>query len=98
MLIVHVFVHVNADAIKGFIEATEANAGASVQEPGVVRFDVMQSLDDPTRFVLVEAYRDEDAAAVHKQTDHYATWRDTVADMMADPRTSVKYRDVFFPA
>lgn len=98
MLIVHVFVHVNAGAVEPFIEATEANAAASVQEPGVARFDVMQSLDDPTRFVLVEAYRDEDAAAAHKQTDHYATWRDTVADMMAGPRTSVKYRDVFFPA
>lgn len=97
MLIVHVFVHVLPDDVDAFIEATKANAAASVQEPGIARFDVVQSLEDPTRFVLVEAYRSEDAAAAHKETAHYATWRDTVASMMAEPRTSVKYRDIAFP-
>lgn len=97
MLIVHVFVHVLPDDVDAFIEATKANAAASVEEPGIARFDVVQSLEDPTRFVLVEAYRSEDAAAAHKETAHYATWRDTVASMMAEPRTSVKYRDIAFP-
>lgn len=97
MLIVHVFVHVLPDDVDAFIEATKANAAASVQERGIARFDVVQSLEDPTRFVLVEAYRSEDAAAAHKETAHYATWRDTVASMMAESRTSVKYRDIAFP-
>lgn len=94
MLIVHVFVHVVPDAVDAFIEATKANAAASVQEPGIARFDVVQELDDPTRFVLVEAYRTEEAPAAHKETAHYATWRDTVAAMMAEPRTALKYRDI----
>ncbi len=96
MLIVHVFVHVRPESVAAFIEATTANATASALEPGIARFDVEQSLDDPTRFVLIEAYRSDDAAAAHKQTTHYLTWRDTVADLMAEPRTSVKYRDVVF--
>lgn len=98
MLIVHVFVHVRSDALDEFVEATKANAAASRQEPGVARFDVVESLDDPTRFVLVEAYRSEDAAAAHKETAHYATWRDAVAPLMAEPRTSLKYRAVDYPA
>jgi quinol monooxygenase YgiN len=97
MLIVHVFVHVLPDDVEAFIEATKANAAASVQEPGIARFDVVQSLDDPTRFVLVEAYRSDAAAGAHKETAHYATWRDAVAPMMAEPRTSMKYRDIAFP-
>jgi len=97
MLIVHVAVHVLPDAVDAFIEATRANAEASVQEPGIARFDVVQSLADPTRFVLVEAYRTEDAAGAHKETEHYATWRDAVADLMAEPRSSVRYRDVAYP-
>ena len=97
MLIVHVFVHVQPDAVGAFVEATMANATASVQEPGIARFDVVQQQDDPTRFVLVEAYRTEADAAAHKETGHYATWRDTVAPMMAEPRSAVRYRDVFFP-
>ncbi|RME94191.1 MAG: antibiotic biosynthesis monooxygenase [Verrucomicrobia bacterium] len=95
MLIVHVHVQVKPDCVEAFKEATLANARASVQEPGVARFDVVQQQDDPTRFVLVEVYRDEQAPAAHKQTAHYATWRDTVAPMMAQPRSSVKYTNVF---
>ncbi len=97
MLIVHVFVHVLPGSVDAFIEATTANANASVLEPGIARFDVVQSLADPTRFVLVEAYRSDEAAGAHKETAHYATWRDTVADMMAEPRSAVRYRDVVFP-
>ncbi len=97
MLIVHVSVHVLPDAVDAFIEATRANAAASVQESGIARFDVVQSLEDPTRFVLVEAYRTEAAAAAHKETEHYATWRAAVADHMAEPRSSVRYRDIAYP-
>ena len=71
------------------------NAQNSLQEPGVARFDVIQQLDDPTRFVLVEVYRTEADAGKHKETAHYQKWRDTVADMMAEPRYSIKYRNVF---
>lgn len=95
MLVVHVHVHVKSDAIDAFKSATLANARASVQEPGIARFDVLQSADDPTRFVLVEVYRTTDATAAHKGTAHYATWRDTVAPMMATPRHSVKFTNVF---
>lgn len=75
--------------------ATRANAQASRREPGIARFDVVQQADDPARFVLVEAYRTPDAPAAHKETAHYALWRDTVAPMIAEPRTSVKYGNVF---
>jgi autoinducer 2-degrading protein len=95
MLVVHVFVHVKSDCLDAFKAATLANARASVREPGIARFDVVQQADDPTRFVLVEAYRTADAPAAHKETAHYATWRDTVASMMAEPRTSLKYGNVF---
>ena len=92
MLIVHVDIHVVPDQIDAFLAATLANAGASVEEPGVLRFDVVQDLADPAHVVLVEVYRDEAGAAAHKETAHYATWRDTVAPMMAVPRSSVKFR------
>ncbi len=95
LLIIHVHVHVQADKVAEFISATLANARASVEEPGIARFDVVQSNDDPTRFVLVEAYKGADAPDAHKRTAHYATWRDRVADMMAEPRTSVKFHNVF---
>lgn len=95
MLIVHVHVQVKLDCIEAFKAATVANARASVQEPGIAGFDVVQQADDPTRFVLVEAYRTADAPAKHKETAHYAAWRDTVAPMMAGPRTSVKFGNVF---
>jgi autoinducer 2-degrading protein len=95
MFIVHVFVHVKADQIDAFKAATLENASNSVQEPGIARFDVIQQLDDPARFVLVEVYRDQDAPARHKETQHYQVWRDTVADMMAEPRSSIKFDNVF---
>jgi autoinducer 2-degrading protein len=95
MLIVHVQVHVVAAEVSAFVTATEANATASLEEPGVLRFDVIADLADPTHFVLVEVYRDEAAAAAHKETAHYATWRDTVAPMMAVARTSTKFSAVF---
>jgi autoinducer 2-degrading protein len=95
MLVVHVFVHVKADQVQAFREATIANAGSSVEEPGVARFDVIQQQDDPTRFVLVEVYRTPDDPAKHKETPHYRQWRDTVADMMAEPRSSIKYGNLF---
>ncbi|HYI97603.1 MAG TPA: antibiotic biosynthesis monooxygenase [Bryobacteraceae bacterium] len=91
MLIVHVHVHVKPDAIEPFREASVENARNSIQEPGIERFDVIQQTDDPSRFVLVEVYRTPEAAAAHKETRHYQVWRDTVADMMAEPRSSIKY-------
>jgi quinol monooxygenase YgiN len=95
LLIVHVHVHVKPEHVDAFREATLANARASVKEPGIARFDVCQDAEDPTRFVLVEAYRMPQAPAAHKETAHYLTWRDTVAPMMAEPRTSRKYVNRF---
>jgi autoinducer 2-degrading protein len=95
MLIVHVHVHVLPESVEQFKEATSENACHSLEEPGVARFDVVQQQDDPTRFVLVEAYRTADAALVHKETAHYQVWRDAVASMMAEPRSSVKYTNAF---
>lgn len=94
MLIVHVHVHVKAECLEAFRQATLANASQSVKEPGIVRFDVIQQADDPARFVLIEVYRTADDPARHKETAHYAAWRDAVADMMAEPRSSVKYSPV----
>ena len=95
MLIVHVHVHVKPECVEAFKEATLDNARNSVNEPGIARFDIVQQTDDATRFVLIEVYRDPDAPARHKETDHYAKWRDTVGPMMAEPRTSVKFTNVF---
>ena len=95
MFVVHVSVHVKADQIEAFKEATLENAQNSVQEPGIARFDVIQQQDDPARFELVEVYRTPDDPASHKETPHYKKWRDTVADMMAEARTSIKYINVF---
>lgn len=95
MLIVHVFIHVKPDHIQDFIEATIENSKASFLEPGIARFDFIQELADPSRFVLVEVYRTSDDPAKHKLTSHYAKWRDVVAPMMAEPRTSVKYGNVY---
>jgi autoinducer 2-degrading protein len=97
MLIVHVHVQVKPEYIEAFKQATLANAGASVQEPGIARFDVLEQADNPARFVLVEAYRTPEAPAAHKETRHYQTWRDAVAPMMAEPRTSVKFTNLFPP-
>jgi quinol monooxygenase YgiN len=94
MVIVHVQVRVKPECVEAFKAATLANAQASVQEPGIARFDVVQQCDDPTRFVLVEVYRNAEALGRHKETAHYATWRDTVASMMAEPRSSTRYSAV----
>lgn len=95
LLVVHVYVHVLPEHVEAFKAATIANASASVKEPGVARFDVVQDQDDATRFVLVEAYRTPAAPAAHKETQHYQVWRDTVAPMMAKPRESRKFTNVF---
>lgn len=95
MLIVHVQVRVKPESVADFVRATIENASNSVKEPGIARFDVVQQQDDATRFVLVEVYRTPEAAAAHKETAHYAKWRDTVASMMAEPRQSVKFTEVF---
>ena len=94
MLIVLVYVRVLPEWVEQFKEATTANARQSLNEPGIARFDAVQQQDDLTRFVLIEAYRTEEAAAAHKETAHYHVWRDTVAPMMAEPRSSVKYTNV----
>jgi quinol monooxygenase YgiN len=96
MLIVHVHFHVKPDYVEAFKRACVENARESAKEPGIARFDVVQRADDPTRFVLVEVYRTADAPAKHKETPHYAKWRDTVALMAAEPRSSVKYGEVFW--
>ena len=95
MLVVQVHVRVKPESVEAFKAATLANARASLQEPGIARFDVVQQQDDPTRFVFVEVYRDANAAAAHKETKHYPVWRDAVASMMAEPRSSVKFNNVF---
>jgi (4S)-4-hydroxy-5-phosphonooxypentane-2,3-dione isomerase len=95
MLIVHVHVQVKPESVDVFKAATLLNAQASRRELGVVRFDVVQQQDNPTRFVLVEVYRDAVAAAAHKETKHYPVWRDAVAPMMAEPRVSVKFNNIF---
>jgi autoinducer 2-degrading protein len=95
MLIVHVHAHVKADCVEAFKEASVENARQSVKEPGIARFDVIQQADDPARFILVEVYRTAEAPAAHKATAHYVQWRDAVAPMMAEPRSSVKFSNVF---
>jgi len=95
MLVVHVHVRVKPECVEAFKAATLENARQSVREPGIARFDVVQSADDPARFVLVEAYRTVEATAAHKETRHYQVWRDAVASMMAEPRSSVKFSNVF---
>ena len=95
MLIVHVFIKVREGDIEAFKKATLKNARCSLKEPGVIRFDLMQKEDDPTSFLLQEVYKNSEASAKHKETDHYAEWRDCVEPMMAEPRYSEKYRDLF---
>lgn len=94
MIIIQVHVHVKPDSIEAFKQASIDNSTNSVQEPGIVRFDVLQQNDDPARFVLAEVYRSTAAIAEHKETAHYKKWRDTVADMMAEPRTSAKFVNI----
>jgi quinol monooxygenase YgiN len=95
LLVIHVQVHVKAEGVEAFRQATLANATASVREPGVVRFDVLQDADDLTRFVLAEAYRGAAGQAAHKETAHYAAWRDAVAPLMAEPRVPRRFSALF---
>ena len=95
MYVTIVYVHVKPEHVADFIEAIRANHEASVREPGNLRFDILQSVDDPTRFVAYEAYRDEASAKAHKETAHYQAWRDTVTDWMAEPRQGVRYDGLF---
>ena len=95
MLVVLVHCHIKPEHIGAFQAASLENARNSIQEPGIVRFDVIQQDDDPTRFVLVEIYRTPAAPAQHKETQHYLTWRDTVVDMFVEPRVGVKYHNLF---
>ena len=95
MHIVHVSIHVKPESVDAFKAASLANARASSREPGIARFDVLQQPDDPTRFELVEVYRTPADQAAHRETAHYATWRDTVAPMMAEPRVPTKFVNLF---
>ncbi len=95
MYIVHVFVNVKPDCVESFKSATTENARKSLQESGVARFDIVQQQDDPTKFVLIEVYRSAADPARHKETDHYQIWRDMVEPMMANPRSNMKYANVF---
>ena len=95
MLVVHVHVRIRPGQAEEFLAATLINARASLGEPGVLRFDVLQDQADPEHVVLVEVYRDDDASAAHKLTSHYAAWRDAVAEMMAEPRQSTRFSAVF---
>ena len=95
MLIVHVHAHVKPEYVEAFRAVTIENAQNSVKEPGIARFDFIQQQDDPTRFVLVEVYRTAEDPARHKETPHYAKWRDAVGEMMAEPRSSVKFSNLF---
>lgn len=95
MQIVHVHVSVKPDYVDAFKQATIENASNSIKEAGVARFDVIQQEDDPTRFILVEVYKTADAPAAHKESSHYARWRDAVTEMMAEPRQGTKYTNVF---
>lgn len=95
MLVVHVHARIRPGQVGDFLAATQVNARASLAEPGVLRFDVIQDQADPDHVVLVEVYRDAEASAAHKLTPHYAVWRDCVAEMMAEPRESVRFSAVF---
>ena len=87
-------VEVKPECVEAFIEATVANAKGSIKEPGIARFDFYQDHEDPTSFRLVEVFRNDDAPAAHKETEHYNTWRETVADMMAQPRKATRYANI----
>lgn len=95
LLVVIVSCHVKAEFVAAFRDATLVNARASIGEPGIARFDVLEDREDPTRFTLIEVYRSADAPAAHKATAHYLAWRDAVAEMMADLRSSRKYVNAF---
>lgn len=91
MIVTCVYVHVKPESVARFIEASTINHIASVHETGNIRFDFLQHAEDPARFMLYEAYESEASAAAHKNTPHYLKWKETVQDMMAEPRQGVKY-------
>lgn len=95
MIIVHVHAHIKSDNVDAFKEATIENARNSIKEPGILRFDVLQQEDDPTQFLLIEVYEDNNAIAQHKESAHYARWRDVVQSVMSEPRKSIKYINIF---
>lgn len=95
MFVTLVHIHVRPDQLEVFLDATRANHEASIRETGNLRFDVIQSVDDPTRFILYEWYVDEDAAKAHKETPHYAAWRDATVDVFEEPRHGVRYVGLF---
>jgi len=95
MQIVLVHVNVKSQFIEAFKQASLENASHSIKEAGIARFDVIQQTENPTKFVLVEVYKTAEAAAAHKETAHYERWRDTVAEMMAEPRQGIKYTNIF---
>lgn len=95
MQIVLVHVNVKSQFIEAFKQASIENASHSVKEAGVARFDVIQQTEDPRKFILVEVYKTAEAPAAHKETAHYARWRDTVGEMMAEPRQGIKYINIF---
>ncbi|MFQ6105156.1 MAG: antibiotic biosynthesis monooxygenase [Candidatus Glassbacteria bacterium] len=95
MIVTAVTVYVKPEHVNDFIEATAKNHEGSIEEPGNMRFDVLQCTDDPSRFLLYEAYESEEAAAAHKSTEHYLRWKETVADWMARPREGISHRVVF---
>jgi len=95
MHIVHVHIHVKPEFVEAFKQSTVENASKSIQESGIVRFDVIQQADDPTRFILVEIHKTAEASAAHKETAHYRLWRDAVMKMMAEPRQGIRYVSIF---
>ncbi|MGL1892829.1 MAG: antibiotic biosynthesis monooxygenase [Spirochaetaceae bacterium] len=95
MLTVNVKVYVKEENIQDFINASVENANGSNKEDGIIRFDIIQNIADPKQFMLVEVYKTLDAPALHKETEHYKKWRDTVADMMEKPRTNEKYSQIY---
>jgi quinol monooxygenase YgiN len=95
MLIAHIQVHVKPEFVEAFKQATIENASNSIKEPGIARFEILQQNDAPERFIFIEVYRSPDAALKHKETAHYAIWRDTVVNMMAEPRIRAEYSNVF---
>ena len=95
MIIVTVYVSVKPEMAEGFIRATNENAQNSIWEPGIIRFDFIQQADDPSNFLLLEVYKNEDAITSHKETSHYSKWKNTVENMMSLPRKSIKYINIF---
>lgn len=95
MYVTIVTVSVKPENVEAFKEACRVNHENAIHEPGNIRFDVLQSADEPTRFVLYEAYKTRQDAATHKETAHYLNWRETVSDWMAEPRQGVTYHGLY---